>query len=142
MTMAVKTSRIRVKTKGNTHVIDITDQVKENLDKSGLQEGTATVFVIGSTGALSTLEYEPGLIEDMENLFERVAPQGIVYGHELRWHDGNGHSHVRATLLGPDISVPFEGGELILGTWQQIIFIDFDVRPRSRELVTQFTGVS
>lgn len=141
MMMQVKTSRINVRSDGHTDLIDITDKVRQNLERTGLKEGTATVFVVGSTGGLSTVEYEPGLVEDMKGLFERIAPEGIEYGHELRWHDGNGHSHVRATLLGPSLSVPFEGGELILGTWQQIVFIDFDARPRSRELVTQFTGV-
>ena len=137
----VKTSRVRLKTKGDADIIDITEKVQANLEKSGLKEGTATVFVIGSTGGLSTVEYEPGLVADLKGLFDRVAPQGMEYQHELAWNDGNGHSHVRATLLGPSLSVPFEKGQLILGTWQQIIFIDFDNRARSRELVTQFTGL-
>lgn len=139
--MQVKTSRIKVRTEGNADIIDITGKVQERLQASGLKEGTATVFVVGSTGGLSTVEYEPGLVTDLRSLFDRIAPQGIEYEHELRWQDGNGHSHVRATLLGPSLSVPFEGGALILGTWQQIVFIDFDVRARSRELVTQFFGV-
>ena len=139
--MKVQTSKVRVKTKGNTDIINITERVQENLEKSGLTEGTATVFVIGSTGGLSTVEYEPGLVADLKGLFDRVAPQGMEYHHEEAWHDGNGHSHVRATLLGPSLSVPFQKGELMLGTWQRIVFIDFDNRPRSRDLVTQYQGV-
>ena len=139
--MDIRTFRLRVRTKGNADVIDITEEVQEHLRQSGLQEGTATVFVVGSTGGLSTVEYEPGLVADLKTLFERLAPQGIEYQHELRWHDGNGHSHVRATLLGPSLSIPFQDSELILGTWQQIVFIDFDVRPRAREIVAQYTGV-
>ena len=140
-TMNVSTLRLTIRTEGHTDVIDITEKVQGNLEKAGLQEGTATVFVVGSTGGISTVEYEPGLVGDLKGLFDRVAPEDISYGHEEMWHDGNGHSHVRATLLGPSLSVPFEAGKLILGTWQQIVFIDFDVRPRSRDLVTQFAGV-
>ena len=138
--MDLQTRRINLETRGHADIIDITPQVQEELGKSGLVEGTVTVFVIGSTGALSTVEFEPGLVDDLKTLFEKVAPEGAEYQHELRWHDGNGHSHVRATLLGPSLSVPFVEAELILGTWQQIVFIDFDVRARTREIVTQFMG--
>ena len=108
--------------------------------KSGLKEGIACVFVSGSTGALTTLEFEPGLLEDVPAALERMVPRAEVYEHHLRWHDGNGHSHVRASLIGPSITVPFRNGALQLGTWQQIVFMEMDVRPRKRELLVQLIG--
>jgi secondary thiamine-phosphate synthase enzyme len=139
--MEVKTYRIRLKTKGNCDLLDLTSEVQGHLKKSGLKDGTANVFAVGSTAGISTIEYEPGLVADMRNLFDRIAPQGAEYQHELRWHDGNGHSHVRATLMGPNLSVPFERGELLLGTWQQIVYHDFDARARTREVVVQLMGI-
>ena len=138
----VKTQTIELNTQGNGEVHDVTDQVTDVVRASGLSDGIATVFVRGSTGAVSTIEYEPGLEVDLRDYFDRAVPQGIPYQHDRRWHDGNGngHSHVRATLLGPSLTVPFVEGRLTLGTWQQIIFVDFDARPRSRTLIVQVMG--
>jgi len=136
----VITKRIELHTKGNCHIVDITGQVSEEVLRSGLKDGIVTVFVPGSTAGVTTVEYEPGLVSDLQRLFDRVAPADINYRHNLRWGDGNGHSHVRASLLGPSLTVPFAGKRLTLGTWQQIVFIDFDIRPRRRELVLQIMG--
>ena len=138
--MTVVTKKIKISTKGNTDIIDITSQVTDAVSKSKIKDGIATVFVSGSTGGLTTVEYEPGLVQDLKTYFEKIAPMSGDYEHNVRWHDGNGYAHVRASFLGPDISVPFVGGKLQLGTWQQIIFIDFDNRSRSRELVVQIMG--
>ena len=138
--MAIVTESISVKTRGEVDIIDLTEQVEETVSNSGLKNGIVTVFVPGSTGALTTVEYEPGLLEDLPAAFERLAPRNISYEHEKRWHDGNGHSHVRASILGPSLTVPFNDSKLILGTWQQIIFIEFDVRSRVRDLVLQIIG--
>ena len=134
------TRRIGLKTKGDCHIIDITRQVAQEVADSGLKDGTVTVFVTGSTGGVTTVEYESGLISDLRDLFDRLAPSNIPYQHNLRWGDGNGHAHVRASLVGPSLTVPFVDQKLTLGTWQQIVFIDFDNRPRSRELVLQLMG--
>ena len=136
----VVTKRIGLKTKGDCHIIDITRQVAQEVAGSGLKDGTVTVFVTGSTGGVTTVEYESGLISDLRDLFDRLAPSNISYQHNLRWGDGNGHAHVRASLVGPSLTVPFVDQKLTLGTWQQIVFVDFDNRPRSRELVLQLMG--
>ena len=136
----VVTRKIGLKTKGDCHIIDITRQVAQEVAGSGLKDGTVTVFVTGSTGGVTTVEYESGLISDLRDLFDRVAPSNITYQHNLRWGDGNGHAHVRASLVGPSLTVPFVDQKLTLGAWQQIVFIDFDNRPRSRELVLQLMG--
>ncbi|HLB74181.1 MAG TPA: secondary thiamine-phosphate synthase enzyme YjbQ [Sedimentisphaerales bacterium] len=137
----VKTGKIEVKTKGNCDVVDITGRVSEAVAKSGLVEGTVTVFNVGSTAGITTTEFEPGLVNyDIEALFERIAPQGGRYEHEETWHDDNGHSHVRASLLGPSLSVPVIDGQLTLGTWQQIILVDFDTRGRTRTVICQMIG--
>ena len=136
----VVTKRIELNTKGNCHIVDITGQVSEEVLRSGLKDGIVTIFVPCSTAGVTTVEYEPGLVSDLQRLFDRVAPADINYRHNLRWGDGNGHSHVRASLLGPSLTVPFVGKRLTLGTWQQIVFIDFDIRPRRRELVLQIMG--
>ncbi len=138
--MTVVTENISVKTRGEVDIIDLTDQIDEKVSNSGLKNGIVTVFVPGSTGALTTIEYEPGLIEDLPAAFERLVPRNLSYEHEKRWHDGNGHSHVRASILGPSLTVPFNDSKLILGTWQQIVFIEFDVRSRARNLVLQIIG--
>ena len=138
--MSVVTKKIKVNTEGDTDIIDITSQVKGHVSKSGVKSGIATVFVSGSTGGLTTVEYEPGLIQDLKTYFEKIAPKAGKYEHNLRWHDGNGYAHVRASFLGPSVSIPFVNGEPELGTWQQIIFIDFDNKPRSRELIVQIVG--
>jgi secondary thiamine-phosphate synthase enzyme len=138
--MAVITELIELKTRGNADVVDITDQVRSRIAKSKLEHGIACVFVQGSTGGVTTIEYESGCVSDLRQLFDRIAPTTIEYEHHLRWGDGNGHSHVRAALLGPSVSVPFVGGEPTLGTWQQLIFVDFDNRARSRRLILQLVG--
>jgi secondary thiamine-phosphate synthase enzyme len=137
----VKTEKLRLKTKGNCDVVNITEQVSGVVSKSGIRDGAATLFNIGSTGAITTTEYEPGLADyDIKAAFEKVAPSDGVYEHEKTWHDDNGHAHVRATLLGPSLSVPIVEGQLTLGTWQQIILVDFDTRPRTRTVICQLIG--
>jgi secondary thiamine-phosphate synthase enzyme len=136
----VKTARFVFDTRGDSDIRDITEEVAQAVTESGLQAGVATVFIIGSTAALTTVEYEPGLVADLQRVFEQIAPQDAVYQHEERWHDDNGHAHVRATLLGPSLSVPFNAGRLELGTWQQIAALDFDTRPRQRTVVVQMVG--
>lgn len=136
----VVTKTIKLKSKGDTDIIDITAGVSGHVESSGIKNGIVTVFVPGSTGGLTTIEYEPGLIEDIRQSLEIIAPRQGEYHHDLRWHDGNGFSHVRAAMLGPSLTVPFSDKRLRLGTWQQIVFIDFDNRSRSRELVLQIMG--
>ena len=138
--MSVKTNYIKLSTQGNSDVIDITPQVAKKLTESGLSEGTVTIFVAGSTAALTTVEYEPGLVRDIKELFEKIAPSNKEYHHNERWHDDNGHSHVRASLVGPSLTIPFVDKKLTLGTWQQVVLIDFDNRARQREIVLQFVG--
>ena len=138
--MTIVTKQLSVHTRGEGDILDITSDVAEEVVKTRLKSGIVTVFVPGSTGALTTIEYEPGLLEDLPNALERIAPKNMPYEHEKRWHDGNGHSHVRASLIGPSITVPFVNGRLTLGTWQQIAFMELDVRSRSRNLVLQIVG--
>jgi secondary thiamine-phosphate synthase enzyme len=137
--MPVKTEFLHLSTKGHCQIADITAAVEDKLRQSGLQDGTVTVSVRGSTGGITTCEYEPGLVKDLKELFDRLIPAGD-YHHDAAWGDGNGHSHLRASLLGPSITVPFKDRQLLLGTWQQIIFIDFDNRGRQREIIVQFIG--
>lgn len=137
--MPVVSERLYFSTRGNAQVIDVTDDVAGKIAASGLASGIVTVSVIGSTGAMTTCEYEPGLIKDIPELMDRLIPQGS-YHHDQTWHDGNGHSHLRASLMGPSVTIPFTAGKLVLGTWQQIVFIDFDHRGRQRELVVQMIG--
>ena len=136
----VVTKNIHLKSKGETDIINITSEVASALKGSKLKNGTATVFISGATGGITTVEYEPGLVSDLKTAFEKIAPRKGEYEHNTKWGDGNGFSHVRASLLGPSLTVPFTDGKLTLGTWQQIIFIDFDNRPRSREIVVQLIG--
>ncbi len=137
----VKTEKIEVRTKGNCDVVNITEQVGEVVSKSGVSEATVTVFNVGSTAGITTTEYEPGLVNyDIAALFERIIPANGRYEHEETWHDDNGHAHVRATLLGPSLSVPVVEGRLTLGTWQQIILVDFDTRARTRTIICQIIG--
>lgn len=137
----VKTEQLQVKTRGNSQVINITEDVVRALAGSRLRVGVITLFNVGSTAGLTTTEYEPGLANhDLKAAFEQIAPENGRYEHEETWHDDNGHSHVRASLLGPSLSVPFVDGRLTLGTWQQIILIDFDTRPRTRTVVCQIVG--
>jgi len=121
-------------------IIDVTSQVARELEQSGVSNGTVTLFISGSTAGVTTIEYEPGLLGDFKNMWDRVIPQDIPYEHNKAWGDGNGHSHVRASMLGASLTIPFVEKRLTLGTWQQIVFIDFDNRPRSREMVLQIMG--
>jgi secondary thiamine-phosphate synthase enzyme len=125
---------------GEGDISDITHKVSEAVVETKFKNGIVTVFVPGSTGALTTIEYETGLLKDLPDMLERVAPKDFEYEHEKRWHNGNGHSHVRASLIGPSLTVPFVNGRLTLGTWQQIIFMELDVRSRVRNLVIQIMG--
>jgi secondary thiamine-phosphate synthase enzyme len=139
--MAAESHRFKVESKGNSQVLDITDKVAECLASGRIRDGVATVFVVGSTAAVTTTEFEPGLVEhDLGAAFERIAPAEAYYHHHETWGDDNGHAHVRASLIGPSLAVPLVGGKLTLGTWQQIVLIDFDTRPRKREIVVQVVG--
>ncbi len=136
----IVSKKLDLKTKGHGDTVDITPGVERALVEAKLNSGVVTLFVVGSTAALTTIEYEDGAVNDLGRAIERIAPRQLEYEHHLRWGDDNGHSHVRAALLGPSRSVPFVGGRLTLGTWQQIILIDFDTRPRHREVVAQIVG--
>ncbi len=138
--MSVITKNITFQTRGNCDIIDITSQVAKNIEESGVSNGLITLFISGSTAGLTTIEYEPNLLSDFENMWDRVIPQNIPYEHNKTWGDGNGHSHVRASVLGASLTIPFANKRLTLGTWQQIVFIDFDNRPRSRQIVLQIMG--
>jgi secondary thiamine-phosphate synthase enzyme len=131
---------IEMKTRGHADLLDITDEVAARVQASGIGSGIVTVFCPGSTGALTTIEYESGALSDLKRLFDEIVPPDREYAHNLRWGDGNGHSHVRVALLGPSLTVPFVDGELQLGTWQQMVFVDFDNRSRTRRLVVQIMG--
>jgi len=136
----VVTKTIQLQTKGQCDIVDITSQVAGEVSGTGLNSGTATVFVNGSTAGVSTIEFEPGLVADFKAMWERLIPQDIPYDHNRAWGDGNGHSHVRASLLGASLTVPFNDKRLTLGTWQQIIMVDFDNRPRTRQIILQIMG--
>lgn len=138
--MKVVTKTLSIHSRGEGDILDITKEVRRAVSETGLKSGTVTIFVPGSTGAVTTIEYEPGLLKDLPNILERIAPKGLVYEHEKRWHDGNGHSHVRASIIGPSLTVPFVDGKLTLGTWQQIVFVELDVRSRYRNLILQVIG--
>lgn len=136
----VITDRITLETRGNGDMRDITTEVAEQVARTDIESGTVTIFVPGSTAGITTIEYEPGLISDFTGMWERCVPRNLDYRHDRRWGDGNGYSHVRASLLGPSLVVPFTAKKLLLGTWQQIILVDFDNRPRRREVVLQLQG--
>jgi secondary thiamine-phosphate synthase enzyme len=138
--VAVITQGLRIETNGETDLIDITAEVAKGVSKSGISSGTVTIFIPGSTAGVTTIEYEGGAIRDFQEAIERIAPKDIGYHHDARWGDGNGYSHVRAALLGASLTVPFTSTRLLLGTWQQIIVVDFDNRPRSREIILQIIG--
>jgi secondary thiamine-phosphate synthase enzyme len=121
-------------------IVDLTKDVAGAVQSSGLSSGIATLFVPGATGALTTIEHEPGLVQDLGEALDRIAPKDIEYAHNERWHDGNGHSHIRASLIGPSLTVPFLKGKLSLGTWQQIVFLEMDNRPRNRRIIVQILG--
>ena len=136
----MQTERLTFATEGNADMVDVTGGVADAVVRAGLEEGQALVFVVGSTAAVTTIEFEPGLRRDLPEMLDRIAAVGAPYHHDQTWHDGNGPSHLRASLLGPSLVVPVECGRLLLGTWQQIVLVDLDARPRRRELVVQLSG--
>jgi secondary thiamine-phosphate synthase enzyme len=138
--MTIVNDSLSIETRGDSDMIDLTDRLTLLLQKHRLKNGHMIVFVPGSTAGITTIEYEPGLKKDFSLLMERLIPRNARYFHEETWNDGNGHSHVRASLLGPSITIPFGAGKLLLGTWQQVVLVDYDNRPRSRDLVIQFVG--
>ena len=138
--MTVVTKDITFQSKGNCDIIDITSQVARNVEESEIDNGIVTLFISGSTAGVTTIEYEPRLLSDFKGMWERVIPRNIPYEHDKTWGDGNGHSHVRASTLGASLTIPFVNKRLTLGTWQQIVFVDFDNRPRSRRIVIQILG--
>jgi len=138
--MKVVQGSVGVNSRGEGDMTDITSEVQAILESTGVRDGIVTLFVAGSTSALTTIEYEPGLLKDFPAMLERIAPRHINYEHEKRWHDGNGHSHVKASLIGPSLTVPFKDRRLSLGTWQQIVFVELDTRPRTRQIIAQIIG--
>ncbi len=138
--MKIVNEKITLETKGNPDLIDMTDRLRDILSKEKLKKGSLSVFVIGSTAAITTFEYEPGLIKDMEELYEKLIPRGKHYHHDDTWGDANGFSHMRSALQGPSLTIPFDNGKLMLGTWQQVVLAEFDNRPRQREVVVQIVG--
>ena len=138
--MTVESQELRFRTYREGEILDITDKTQRVIESSRMRSGVAVLFVPGSTGAITTIEYEPGVLADLPVALERLAPKDASYEHEKRWHDGNGHSHIRASIIGPDLSVPFRDKKLTLGTWQQIVFLELDVRPRDRTVIVQLVG--
>jgi len=138
--MTVITKAIKINSKGENDMVDITDQTLKAIHETNLKDGIVTVFVSGSTGAITTIEYESGLRNDFPNMLNRIVPRSIDYEHDKTWHDGNGHSHIRASLIGPSLTIPFKDGNLILGTWQQIVFLELDTRSRERTITIQIIG--
>jgi secondary thiamine-phosphate synthase enzyme len=138
--MNVVTKVVQLRSSKENDIIDVTKQTSDALRESGLNNGIINVFVAGSTAAITTIEYEPGLRHDFPKMLSRIAPKDIQYRHDETWHDGNGHSHVRASLVGPSLTVPFSNGALILGTWQQIVMLEMDTKPRERVLTIQILG--
>ena len=136
----VETKRFSIKTQGNCDIIDITGQVAKEVSNSSVTNGIVTVFAIGSTAGISTIENEPGLLADFKTMWDRLIPANIDYRHNRAWGEGNGHSHIRASVLSTSLTVPFNNKRMFLGTWQQIVYVDFDNRPRSREIVLQIIG--
>ncbi len=138
--MTITSNLIKIHSRDENDMIDLTEKISDFVKKSGISNGIVTVFVSGSTGSIITIEYEPGLIKDFPEMLNRIAPRDLDYGHEKMWHDGNGHSHVKASLIGPSLTVPFNDGKLCLGTWQQIVFVELDTRSRNRDLILQIIG--
>ncbi|MGP8124846.1 MAG: secondary thiamine-phosphate synthase enzyme YjbQ [Nitrososphaerales archaeon] len=138
--MAVVTKHVQIVSGGENDVIDLTQEVQRCVSETKLTKGVVILFVSGSTGAVTTMEYEPGLVKDFPAMLERAAPKSHAYEHQKTWHDNNGHSHVKASLVGPSLAVPFVDGKLTLGTWQQVVFVELDVRPRTRKIVLQIVG--
>jgi len=138
--MSVITKHVKIQSKGENDIVDLTDKILVKIKESKIFSGIVTVFVTGSTGALTTIEYEPGLLKDFPDMLSRIAPDELNYEHEEMWHDGNGRSHVKASLIGPSLTIPFNDGNLLLGTWQQIVFVELDTRERERNIVLQIVG--
>lgn len=138
--MKIHQEEIEIRTNGENDMIDITDDVQKIVSKSGVKEGLACVFVPGSTGAITTIEYEPGLMKDLPRALERIAPKDDYYHHQETWHDYNGHSHVRASIIGASLTLPISNGKIIHGTWQQIVFLEMDVRKRNRRIIVKVMG--
>lgn len=138
--MKVLTKTIHIKTKGQDDMMDITENVSDTISSSQIKQGIVTIFVVGSTAAITTIEYEPGLRKDFPKMLERIAPSDMEYDHQKMWHDNNGHSHVRASLIGPSLTVPFHDGNMVLGTWQQLVLVEMDIRGRDREIILQIMG--
>lgn len=138
--MTVITKAIKINSNGENDMVDTTDQTLKAVQETNIKDGIVTVFVSGSTGAITTIEYEPGLRSDFPKMLNRIVPRNIDYEHDKTWHDGNGHSHVRASLIGPSLTIPFKDGNLILGTWQQIVFFELDTRSRERTITIQMIG--
>ena len=136
----IQLNYIEFETKGRNEVVDITDNIRQIVDGSGINDGSALIFVPGATGGLSTIEYEPGLIKDFPQLMEKLIPEKEYYFHNETWHDGNGHSHLKATLIGPSLTIPYENKRLILGTWQQVVFLEFDNKSHHRRIAVQLIG--
>ncbi|MFZ0389270.1 MAG: secondary thiamine-phosphate synthase enzyme YjbQ [Calditrichia bacterium] len=139
--MHISTDELMLDTEGHNQIIDITGVLNKKLEQSGFTEGQLTVFVPGSTGGITTIEYEPGLLKDFPEFLDSIIPQNRTYQHDVTWQDGNGYAHLRASLIKPSLAIPFQDRRLLLGIWQQVIFIDFDNRPRSRQLIVQFMGI-
>ena len=140
MSVTIEVHRLSVQTTAKTDILDLTPRVQEELQKSPIRNGHMTLFIPGSTAALTTIEYEHGAINDLKKAIERVAPEDLYYEHNERWGDGNGYSHVRSALIGPSLNIPIIDGKLTLGTWQQIVLLDFDNRPRQRQLILHILG--
>ena len=138
--MSVITKHVKIQSKGENDIVDLTDKILVKIKESKIFSGIVTVFVTGSTGALTTIEYELGLLKDFPDMLSRIAPDELNYEHEEMWHDGNGRSHVKTSLIGPSLTIPFNDGNLLLGTWQQIVFVELDTRERERNIVLQIVG--
>jgi secondary thiamine-phosphate synthase enzyme len=138
--MGVFSDTINIHTQGESDIVDITDDIQDVVNKSNLTEGIACIFIGGSTGTITTIEYEPGLMKDLPRALEKIAPRNIHYDHHETWHDDNGRSHVRASLMGPSLTVPIKNGKVVHGTWQQIVFVELDTRPRTRNILVQIVG--
>ena len=138
--MSVFYDEIKIKTKGEVDILDITSDIQKVIDKAKINNGLVCIFVPGSTGTITTIEYEPGLKKDFPRALQKIAPKGEYYNHHETWHDDNGHSHVRASLMGPSVTIPVKDGNLLHGTWQQIVFVELDTSPRNRKIIVQLIG--
>ncbi len=138
--MSVYCGEVNIETNGDVDIVDITSDVQDVISKSKIKDGIVCVFVPGSTGSITSIEYEPGLMKDFSKVLEKIAPKGIHYDHHETWHDDNGHSHVRASLMGPSTTFPIKNGKLIHGTWQQLVFVELDTGPRNRNIIVQIVG--